>query len=173
MSHSSTIDGLISVSELTGRYFFIPSYQRGFRWGTDQVKALLDDIRSYQQRPTGDFYCLQPLVVKMGRAVRDEGEVVEWEVIDGQQRLTTILLILSHLEAKTNFHLHYETREHSEDFLNSTKTLDTEKAKTNVDFHHIEAAYLAIEEWFKGWEQNARGPRKFFSVKGSDRWLGS
>ena len=62
--------------------FFIPSYQRGYRWTADEVTKLLDDI----WESTGKRYSLQPIVVKsLGGG--------KWELIDGQQRLTTLFLI--------------------------------------------------------------------------------
>ena len=113
---------LKSVGELLGMSFFIPSYQRGYRWTEQQVKDLLNDVNDYKVKD-GDFYCLQPLVVK-----RREGDVFykikneannladverlmkgSWEVIDGQQRLTTIYIILSCLNQTNLFHLEYAT----------------------------------------------------------------
>ncbi len=55
---------LKSVQELQGMNFFIPSYQRGYRWTKQQVEDLLDDIWEFSQAETSSFYCLQPLVVK-------------------------------------------------------------------------------------------------------------
>ncbi len=84
------------ISELLKESFFIPGYQRGYRWTKRQVFDLLNDIREFQRESESKkketFYCLQPLVV---RASGNEGE---WELIDGQQRLTTIYLILSSLK---------------------------------------------------------------------------
>lgn len=47
--------------------YFIPDYQRGFRWSPLQVRQLVDDIREFTQRRNPqpeEFYCLQPLVIK-------------------------------------------------------------------------------------------------------------
>ena len=55
---------LISVSELLGMKFFIPSYQRGYRWTELQIENLLQDICGFNKDIDGEFYCLQPLVVK-------------------------------------------------------------------------------------------------------------
>ena len=95
---------LKSVSELLGRNFFIPSYQRGYRWTEQQVKDLLNDIWEFSKKKKQEyeFYCLQPLVVKlMSNNDKQKAQLninEEWyEVIDGQQRLTTIFLILSSL----------------------------------------------------------------------------
>ena len=66
------------VGEIEGE-FIIPSYQRGYRWERKQVETLLNDIMDNGDKP----YCLQPVVVRK----RDDGK---FELIDGQQRLTTI-----------------------------------------------------------------------------------
>lgn len=77
--------GTLSIEELKSKRFQIPSYQRGYRWTDVQVRQLLDDVAEFT--PTGEaFYCLQPIVVR----AKENGR---WEVIDGQQRLTTIWLI--------------------------------------------------------------------------------
>ena len=55
---------LKSVSELLEMKFFIPSYQRGYRWTYLQIENLLNDIWEFSKGVDGDFYCLQPLVVK-------------------------------------------------------------------------------------------------------------
>ena len=47
--------------------YFIPAYQRGYRWKDIQVTQLLDDIRefTYRKNPQPDeFYCLQPLCAR-------------------------------------------------------------------------------------------------------------
>src|SRR3954447_9005794 len=62
--------------------FFVPGYQRGYRWGHDEVSRLLNDI--WESR--NQSYYLQPVVVK----AHPSGD---WELVDGQQRLTTLFLI--------------------------------------------------------------------------------
>lgn len=55
---------LKSVRNLLGMKFFIPSYQRGYRWTEQQVKDLLNDIKEFIDNGTNNIYCIQPLVVK-------------------------------------------------------------------------------------------------------------
>jgi hypothetical protein len=141
---------LRSVNSLLTEKFFVPSYQRGYRWTEVQVTDLLDDLWEFQKdsggKGAGQFYCLQPLVIK----ARDNGS---WEVVDGQQRLTTIFLILAAqkqrvelLLGKKSFELSFETRATtSESFL---KDIDPERAGENIDFFHISRAYEAIKAWF-------------------------
>lgn len=150
---------LKSINQLLEYSFFIPSYQRGYRWSNTQVTQLLDDIWDFAINPpvhdqgkAKPFYCLQPIVVKQHGD--DENE---WEVIDGQQRLTTILLILKNLEFQIerdlkNFkRLYYETRKESESFL---KNIDAALADKNIDFSHIAKANNTIQEWFKNKANN-------------------
>jgi uncharacterized protein with ParB-like and HNH nuclease domain len=71
---------LKEISKLSEEKFFIPSYQRGYRWTEQQVNDLLDDIDSFTPKEVLNtnektWYCLQPVVVK----ARNN----QWEVIDG------------------------------------------------------------------------------------------
>ena len=125
--------------------FLIPSYQRGYRWTNLQVRQLLDDIWEFIQKPQGPFYCLQPLVLKSTEHDCD------FEVVDGQQRLTTIRLVLSLLRLqldaleKQPFEIRFETR-NTESFLNN---IDPSKAEETIDNFYIFKAHREIEKWFK------------------------
>ena len=68
--------------------FFIPSYQRGYRWKSRQVSQLIDDINAFTPTESTPFYFLQAL------AVAKDIEKDRVNVVDGQQRLTTLNLIL-------------------------------------------------------------------------------
>lgn len=124
----------------------MPQYQRGYRWTGTQVCELLDDLDQFQRTFFGptDFYCLQPVVVK-GIGER------KWELVDGQQRLTTIFILLQHLRdsilrgVAASFELEYATRPHSRSFLQS---IDKDQRDNNIDFHHVVGALEAIEKWF-------------------------
>ena len=129
------------VGEITGK-FVIKSYQRGYRWEESQVLAMLNDIYSNGNNP----YCLQPIVVR-----RLEGEDT-FELIDGQQRLTTLLILLKYIQKEykprvnIQYTLSYETREKTAEFL---ENITPEGAENNIDFFYIRKAYLTIDNWFK------------------------
>ena len=134
-----------SISDIVGN-FLVPSYQRGYRWEKDQIIKLLDDI--YQKgvnRDSDNIYYLQPIVVKK---LKDN----EYELIDGQQRLTTILLIYKFTNSlypqsgNVQFNLNYETKDIS-NFLDkiSKDTLDYE---TSIDHYFISNAFNYINNWF-------------------------
>lgn len=120
--------------------FFVPSYQRGYRWGKDEVWRLLEDVYANG----GKSYCLQPVVV---RKKNDK-----YELIDGQQRLTTIYLIYKFMRDKggafmpePKFMLTYDTREKSAEFL---KNMDLSLRDDNIDFWFMTQAYETIGDWF-------------------------
>lgn len=145
---------LKSVSDLLGMKFFIPSYQRGYRWTEQQVKDLLDDVNEFRPETVKDtnektWYCLQPLVVKKmddERKSKCQLDEKDWyEVIDGQQRLTTIFIILNLLETDRALTLKYQTRLGSETFLQNIKN-DDQNAE-NIDYHFMINAKKTVEEW--------------------------
>lgn len=126
--------------------FFIPSYQRGYRWDNEQVEDLLNDLFEFitTSKNRDEKYCLQPIVVKQ---LQD----LKYEVLDGQQRLTTIFILLSRLKKNNSeidlFALEYETRPDSEIFLSSG--LNGEINRKNPDYYYMSNAYVVIDEWLK------------------------
>lgn len=124
--------------------FFIPDYQRGYRWTAVEVCKLLDDI-AQSANEGKKRYSLQPIVVK-GKA---DGS---WEVIDGQQRLTTLWLVFNYMHKEgfkrsgAAYSLKYETRPGSEHYL---ETLDKRQSEENIDYFHLRAAHDAIDQWLR------------------------
>ena len=144
--------------------FFVPSYQRGYRWGKTEVIRLLDDIYSCD----GDSYYLQPVVV------RKNGN--KYELIDGQQRLTTIYLIYRYMNNASGgfidepqFSLYYETRKKSASFLQS---VDMARKEENIDFWFICNAYDSIKQWFEAKEKKSvlTNINKYFDEKVKIIW---
>lgn len=146
------------VGEVSGE-FVIPSYQRGYRWEPKQVRTLLEDIRYSDGKP----YCLQPVVVRK----RDDGK---YELIDGQQRLTTIYLLLKYIKEKfktgidIKYSLSYDIREGSAEFL---KNMSEEHADDYIDFRFMYDAYKTIDEWFMGLKEEGIDP----SAAADTLWL--
>ena len=132
------------IGEIQG-LFNIPAYQRGYRWEKTQVKTLLNDLyQCMEANGQEKEYCLQPVVVQK----RDESQ---YNLIDGQQRLTTIYILLRYAQHyfpffKTNFSFEYETRKDTQVFLDK---MDPQLAQTNIDFFHIYQAYTTIKEWLE------------------------
>lgn len=127
------------VGKIEGE-FYVPSYQRGYRWDENQVTALLNDVYDNDEKP----YCLQPIVVRKG----DDGR---YELIDGQQRLTTLFIIYKFMKTifpvvELRYSLIYETRKENQNFFDNMD--DEEKANSNIDFYFIHQAYRTVKNWF-------------------------
>jgi hypothetical protein len=146
------------INDLLNENFFIPSYQRGYRWKKEQVKNLLDDIWNFRLKSEDEsrevFYCLQPVVVsKIDN---------EWELIDGQQRLTTISIIMQYLKKqmdaldKNKYSIRYETRTESKTFIESLNADSLTNRNDNVDYFHICEAYDAVADWFSTKDGNTK-----------------
>lgn len=154
--------------------FFIPDYQRGYKWNRTEVLKLLNDIWDFKLNhcddDDSDFYCLQPVVVKP-----KDGK---YYVIDGQQRLTTLLIIqqamkdygvvtqqqkvlLAHPDwiaelmpaiTEETYSIEYQTREKSAIWLENRRN-EAEMQK-NSDYYHIFCAYNATIDFFKWIDEN-------------------
>lgn len=128
------------ISEIKGD-FTIEAYQRGYRWGEDEVKYLLEDINEI---PDGQKYCLQPVVVKN---VNDK-----YELIDGQQRMTTLYLIMKYLNdyVDIKYSIEYTTRKGSKEVLEKIDEIDPSSPSNNIDELFIKQSYSIIKKWFNG-----------------------
>jgi uncharacterized protein with ParB-like and HNH nuclease domain len=130
------------VGDIEGE-FYTPSYQRGYRW-KEEVEMLLNDIDEIAE---GQDYCLQPIVVK------NVGEK-RYELIDGQQRLTTLFLIFRHMKQLNipltlNFSLEYETRGNIRNFLESVNDEKLVDEAKNIDEYFIIETFKTISGWFQ------------------------
>ena len=163
---------LKSVSELLEMKFFIPSYQRGYRWTDLQIENLLNDILEFSKGVDGDFYCLQPLVVKeqkkdllaeikQANSIEDEENLLKgkWTVIDGQQRLTTIYLILKALENEKCPSIEYER----DSYIQVCNSSDEIK-KDNIEIYHLTSAKHFIDRWIHI-EKRADEEKKWINPK--------
>ena len=143
----------ILVGNIAGE-FNIPSYQRGYRWGVDEVIRLLDDIYSNGSKS----YCLQPIVVKKN----DD----KYELIDGQQRLTTLFILLQYIKKEykpridVKYSISYDVRKKSGEYLLDIKE---ELSETNIDFFHMYQAYKTIDAWFKKSDDDVLAADKIYN----------
>lgn len=66
-----------TIFELRDYHFYIPDYQRGYRWSIQQVTELLDDIWDFlkNKKSSNEFYCLQPVIVKK---IKDNDDQELW-----------------------------------------------------------------------------------------------
>lgn len=150
MEEYLTTGSLVSVAELMGRKFRVPAYQRGYRWTKKEVTDLLEDLWEFHQSEPKkqQFYCLQPIVIQKN------GEF--YDVLDGQQRLTTLYLLLSYLDDRRRedgysdplFEISYASRPESQQFLAAGGFREASDGR-NIDFAYMSSAYQTIKEWFE------------------------
>ena len=133
MENEKSIDQLIKEQEQTGKKFLVPSYQRGYRWQQVNVSDLLNDHCEFIHSDK-TVYSLQPLVVY------SSGDNT-YHVVDGQQRLTTITILLGYLGI-TQIEIDYESRK-------GQQVNRYSEEHKNIDQHHVNQAYLTIKNWFE------------------------
>src|SRR5262245_58485796 len=75
-------------------FYVVPDYQREYVWTDKEVQQLLDDINEQVEAGTTSEYFIGTVLVSPGRTK------AEFEVIDGQQRLTTLFLLLCALRQR-------------------------------------------------------------------------
>ena len=136
-------------------HFVIPSFQRGYRWEEKQVLDLLEDIKQFANDDTvrSDSYFLQPIVVKATSYKDGAGQDVEaYEVLDGQQRLTTMLLILKFITQNLLSPMQskmYIGRLYDIVYTNRPQLdFDNPCASDNIDSYYLSEAKEVIENWF-------------------------
>lgn len=133
-----------SVSELKNKKFIVPNYQRGYKWRAKDVEYLIADIAEIAREDHSD-YCLQPIVV----APNIDSVKEEYILVDGQQRLTTIWLIINWakhngIDVSWNFDIEYDTRKDSNEYLTDIKENGDAENKGTCDTHYFSQALATI-----------------------------
>lgn len=141
-------------------FYNIPEYQRGYKWTAANVIQLLEDLKNFKKSDNDQFYCIQNITITKQKH-KDS-----WcmNVIDGQQRLTTLFILLSYLQRNMKDKiilpsaniLKYSIRETSDKFLCDSiltgiiwdNAIDTNAAHTKDQFY-IMAVADAIQDWFR------------------------
>jgi len=151
-------DGYLKIQ---GKVFYqIPLYQRGYKWKKTEVIKLLEDINHF--KPEGQkFYCLQNITLVPSK---NNGYL---NVVDGQQRLATLIVILSYLRNKELVRNKIQfpdnsIRKETNKFIKEIVTSDTseltiaswdELIERNPEYDHQDIYYLyhaqqAVIGWF-------------------------
>lgn len=143
-------------------YYNIPEYQRGYKWTAANVVQLLEDLKNFRKADKDQFYCIQNITIT--KSMHKE----KWcmNVIDGQQRLTTLFILISYLQRNMKDKIidesadiiKYSIRDNTDAFLREqvlTGTLwDAEivpDAAQSKDQFYMMTVAQAIDLWF---EQN-------------------
>ncbi|MGP1572311.1 GmrSD restriction endonuclease domain-containing protein [Aggregatibacter segnis] len=118
--------------------YIIPIYQRNYAWGNDEISSLLQDIKNAceKNKKQDKNYYIGSLVVYR----RENGD---FEVIDGQQRLTTLTLIMHYLGELSFRNVSFEHRDESEQALSN---LNSKKLPSNFS-QALETIKKVIDEW--------------------------
>ncbi|MBR6041866.1 MAG: DUF262 domain-containing protein [Paludibacteraceae bacterium] len=157
-----SISDIFSEAIESKKKYIIPAYQRGYKWNRVNIFKLLEDLQSFEKsnKDNESFYCLQNITIVPLES--NEG----WNVVDGQQRLTTLYILLSYLRKYKSDNLSffsspeclkYNVREETGAFLeekiwtgeiwNDDNTIEPDHAESKDKWYMLDVA-KAIKEWF-------------------------
>jgi hypothetical protein len=148
------------------KVYNLPVYQRGYKWSTKEVNKLLEDIDGFQISGNS-FYCLQNITIV-------PKETDSFNVVDGQQRLTTLYILLSYLgetelvDGKISYpknSIRTKTYEFLRDSIINIKYSNTFNQnwmtflEGKEEFNHQDIFYLynaaqTIKKWFESKDDN-------------------
>lgn len=107
-----SVKNLFSIYLHGSEKFIIPAYQRGYKWKSKDIEQLLNDINAFHTYGDEDvFYCLQNITLVKNNE--------NYNVVDGQQRLTTLSILLAYINKQEIIKekLQYDIRKESQKFL--------------------------------------------------------
>lgn len=143
-------------------FFNIPEYQRGYKWTANNVKQLLDDLLNFghHRQTAEEFYCLQNITI--AKEILNGKTCMN--VIDGQQRLTTLFIIISYIQRNLAHKiippdadiLRYSVRSSTDVFLKEKVQTGTlwdeeiipEEALSKDQYYIMEVA-RAVADWYQ------------------------
>lgn len=154
------MEPILSISEIfysylkDDEYMVIPSYQRGYEWDADDIRILLDDIANFTVAGLDDekFYCLQHITLIKKN---DKDGHTFYNIVDGQQRITTLAIILSFygkgqmFENKLRYEVRTETGKFLKDYIFTRKYWSenySEKPRHKDEYYIMQAADI-VREW--------------------------
>lgn len=128
---------MIPVSKIfSDVHYEVPIYQRNYAWGSDQIEQLIEDIRSTKN----DYF--------LGNLIVNQKENNVYEVIDGQQRLTTLFLLERYLGiAFANDALRFEARDKANRTLATLP--NTNQLTDELQSSEIKEGYKIIDDYFE------------------------
>lgn len=140
-THSSDQPIPMTIRELADNQtrYIVPIYQRNYAWGKDEIDALVQDISTAQQRNAEQNYYIGSLVVYK----HHNGS---YEVIDGQQRLTTLSILLAVLNSSQSIKLSFEHRTESDAALARIRTANFKPEKNSSIERGFELMSTALKE---------------------------
>ena len=122
------LEGIICLNE---NLYQIPLYQRPYSWGQEQIEELIDDLfQAFDEKNEEDYFCGSIVLVKNKNG---DGPFQQFDVIDGQQRLTTFVLMACVIRRSflKNFEYAKIKKERIEEIIN--KSIEIEPPQTNAE----------------------------------------
>ena len=156
-----------SVYKIFENEYTIPIYQRAYAWTENEINTLIDDIYDYYNRGGEQKYYIGSLVVHS-----DDNGIIS--VIDGQQRLTTLYLLICYLKnesphsklaEKIDVKLNFESRKRSTEILSILKNKDDFEKILDLDNELVDA-YRIIRKKFqekKGTDSSNKFDEEYFN----------
>lgn len=121
------------IKEIFSMWFSIPDYQRPYVWETDHVSELLEDLE-FAMTEKREFYYFLGSFVFQSKAVSRNGQYVkENDLLDGQQRMTTILLLFAVIRDLVKEDL--------------TKVIETESGKDDKNVKNLRDAITVCQNF--------------------------
>lgn len=132
-----------SLEEIFQCKYIVPLYQRNYAWGEDEISQLLQDLyenfKKYRYNSSLNYFIGSLVILK-----RKDGF---FEVIDGQQRLTTLSILLKILDLVQEPKLFYESRPEVESFFDSFyRNGNTKDVTFGPKVSHLVQAVDLLEE---------------------------
>lgn len=154
------MEPILSISEIFNsylkddEYMVIPSYQRGYEWDADDIRILLDDIAKFATAGLDNdkFYCLQHITLIKKK---DKDGHTFYNIVDGQQRITTLAIILSFygkgqmFENKLRYEVRTETGKFLRDYIFTQKYWSenySEKPRHKDEYYIMQTADI-VRKW--------------------------
>ncbi|WP_455078472.1 GmrSD restriction endonuclease domain-containing protein [Peptostreptococcus stomatis] len=156
-----------SVYKIFENEYTIPIYQRAYAWTENEINTLIDDVYDYHIRGGEQKYYIGSLVVHS-----DNNGIIS--VIDGQQRLTTLCLLICYLKnesphsklaKKIDVKLNFESRKRSTEILSILKNKDDFEKILDLDNELVDA-YRIIRKNFqekKGTDSSNKFDEEYFN----------
>ncbi|EIT3811747.1 DUF262 domain-containing protein, partial [Listeria monocytogenes] len=138
-----------NIRDIFQNAYSIPIYQRAYAWTEKEINTLIDDVYDYYQRENNQNYYIGSLVIHS-----DTDDVTS--VIDGQQRLTTLSLLICYLKNESQYSdlasnldvsLNFESRKRSTDIFRTLKNKDSFEKILDLDNELVDG-YRVIRKKF-------------------------
>ncbi|WP_187909085.1 DUF262 domain-containing protein [Helicobacter pylori] len=112
-------------------YYQIPIYQRPYQWTEENCEKLLDDLFfNYEDDRESDYFCGSLVLI----AISEDSKVKIYDVVDGQQRLSTFILLAKVLATLYPVNINDESQEYLQRSWSDRHEYRGKKKKKRLDF---------------------------------------